>query len=74
MYGPCASCTDHKSTAKKRGSVTYRKNRKNEVSKIFTLSGVNKARGKGKNSNVTGLRVEYEPQNLPIAALILTER
>ena len=38
IYDPRASRLGHKSTGKKRGSVTYSTNRENEVCKIFTLS------------------------------------
>ena len=37
-YGPSAKRTGHKSTGKKRGSVTYSADRENEVSKIFIIS------------------------------------
>ena len=38
IYGPHASRLGHKSTGKKRGSVTYSTDRENEVSKIFIIS------------------------------------
>ena len=45
-YGPNAKRAGHKSTGKKRGSVTYSTDRENEVSKIFYICEVNQARGK----------------------------
>ena len=37
-YGPSAKRAGHKLTGKKRGSVTYSRDRENEVSKIFIIS------------------------------------
>ena len=37
-YGPSAKRADHKSTGKKRKSVTYSTDRENEDSKIFIIS------------------------------------
>ena len=38
IYGPSAKPAGHKSTGKKGGSVTYSKDRENEVSKIVIIS------------------------------------
>ena len=38
IYGPSAKRAGHKSKGKKPGSVTYKTDRENEVSKIFTIS------------------------------------
>ena len=49
IYGPSAKRAGHKSTGKKRGSVTYSMDRENEVSKILLyncISEVNRHAGK----------------------------
>ena len=38
MYGPSAKRAGHKSKGKKRGSVTYSKDREDEIIKIFIIS------------------------------------
>ena len=38
ICGPSAKSAGHKSKGKKRGSVTYSRDRKDEVSKIFIIS------------------------------------
>ena len=50
----------HKSTGKKRGSITYSTDGENEVSKIFVISLrlIGRA-GKEKNLNLAGRTVEY---------------
>ena len=50
----------HKSTGKKRGSITYSTDRENEVSKIFIISLrlIGRA-GKEKLLNLAGRTVEY---------------
>ena len=38
IYGPSTKRVGHESTGKKRGSVTYRTDQENDVSKIFIIS------------------------------------
>jgi len=38
IYGPSVKRAGHKSTGKKRGSITYSTDQENEVSKIFVIS------------------------------------
>ena len=64
----------HKSTGKKRGSITYSTDRENEVSKIFIISEVNRPRGKGKTFKFSGPYSGICPQNWPITPRVLTER
>ena len=50
----------HKSTGKKRGSITYSTDRENEVSKIFIISlRLIGGAGKEKLLNLAGRTVEY---------------
>ena len=53
----------HKSTGKKRGSVTYSTDRENEVRKIFIISLRLIRRAERKETGVAARTVEYAPQN-----------
>ena len=60
----------------KQGSVIYRTDQENEVSKIFIISlylGIERAgREASSKLNLAGRTVEYDPQNWPITARALS--
>ena len=63
-FFPFASRLGHKSTGKKRGSVTYSTDRENEVSKIFIISlGLGGRTGKESFKFTGPYTGEYGPQN-----------
>ena len=72
IYTPSKKRACHKSTGKKnkakkmkQGSVTYSTDQKTRLVRycIYYISEVNRARGKGKLSNLKGHTVKYGPQN-----------
>ena len=64
-YGPSVKHAGHKSTGKKRGSVTYSTDWENKVRKIQVILSLRLIGcvGKEQLSNLAGCTVKYGPQN-----------